>query len=92
MVEYSLTTMGRVFIEPIEMLYAWEAKNDDASSKLRRRRKKHTAIHVRSVRTSGDRDTTRSQLESRNAKPRWSGSVLRMMPRHKDSTSKDGQP
>jgi hypothetical protein len=34
---------GRLFIEPIEMLYAWAAKNDDALSKLRRRRKKHTA-------------------------------------------------
>src|SRR5882762_6297340 len=43
MVEYSLTPMGRLFIEPIEMLYAWAAKNDDALSKLRRRRKKHTA-------------------------------------------------
>jgi DNA-binding HxlR family transcriptional regulator len=42
MVEYSLTAMGRLFIEPIEMLYAWGAKNDDALSKLRRRRKKHT--------------------------------------------------
>jgi len=35
--------MGRLFIEPIEMLYAWAAKNDDVLSKLRRRRKKHTA-------------------------------------------------
>ena len=26
----------------VEMLYAWAAKNDDALSKLRRRRKKHT--------------------------------------------------
>jgi len=43
MVEYSLTPMGRLFIEPIEMLYAWAVKNDDALSKLRRRRKKHTA-------------------------------------------------
>ena len=43
MVEYSLTPMGRLFIESIEMLYAWGAKNDDALSKLRRRRKKHTA-------------------------------------------------
>jgi DNA-binding HxlR family transcriptional regulator len=43
MVEYSLTPMGRLFIEPIEMLYASAAKNDDASSKLRRRRKKHMA-------------------------------------------------
>ena len=43
MVEYSLTPMGRLFIEPIEMLYAWGAKNDDALSKLTRRRKKRTA-------------------------------------------------
>src|SRR3977135_658733 len=42
MVEYSLTPMGRLFIEPIEMLYAWAAKNDDALSKVRRGRKKHT--------------------------------------------------
>jgi hypothetical protein len=26
--------MGRLFIEPIEMLFAWAAKNDDALSKL----------------------------------------------------------
>jgi DNA-binding HxlR family transcriptional regulator len=38
-----LTPMGRLFIEPIEMLYAWAAKNDEALSKLRRRRKKRTA-------------------------------------------------
>ena len=43
MVEYSLTPMGRLFIEPIEMLYAWAAKNDEALSKLRRRRKKQMA-------------------------------------------------
>src|SRR5260221_5302697 len=43
MVEYSLTPMGRLFIEPIEMLYAWAAKDDDALSKLRTWRKKHTA-------------------------------------------------
>ncbi|HXA04419.1 MAG TPA: PAS domain S-box protein, partial [Bryobacteraceae bacterium] len=42
MVEYSLTPIGRLFIEPIEMFYAWAAKNDDALSKLRRRRKKRT--------------------------------------------------
>jgi hypothetical protein len=36
------SSAGRLFIEPIEMLYAWAAKNDDALSKLRRRRKKHT--------------------------------------------------
>jgi DNA-binding HxlR family transcriptional regulator len=34
MVEYSLTPMGRLFIEPIEMLYAWAAKNDDALTAL----------------------------------------------------------
>jgi DNA-binding HxlR family transcriptional regulator len=39
MVEYSLTEMGKLFIEPLEMLYAWAAKNDAALSKLRRRRK-----------------------------------------------------
>jgi DNA-binding HxlR family transcriptional regulator len=43
MVEYSLTPIGRLFIEPIEMLYAWAAKNDDALSKLRRRRKMQAA-------------------------------------------------
>jgi DNA-binding HxlR family transcriptional regulator len=43
MVEYSLTPMGRLLIEPIEMLYAWAAKNNDALSKLRRRRQKHAA-------------------------------------------------
>jgi DNA-binding HxlR family transcriptional regulator len=48
MVEYSLTPMGQLFIEPIEMLYAWAAKNDDALSKLRRRRKKHTASRDKS--------------------------------------------
>ena len=35
--------VGRLFIEPIEMLYAVGDKNDDALSKLRGRRKKHTA-------------------------------------------------
>jgi DNA-binding HxlR family transcriptional regulator len=43
MVETSLTPMGRLFIEPIEMLCAWGAKNADVLSKLRGRRKKHTA-------------------------------------------------
>jgi len=47
MVEYSLTPVGRLFIEPIEMLYAWAAKNDDALSKLWRRRKKHTVAAER---------------------------------------------
>jgi DNA-binding HxlR family transcriptional regulator len=40
MVEYSLTSMGKLFIEPIEMLYAWAARNDKALSKLTKRRKK----------------------------------------------------
>jgi DNA-binding HxlR family transcriptional regulator len=43
MVEYSLTDMGKLFIEPLEMLYAWAAKNDAALSKLTRRRKKNAA-------------------------------------------------
>src|SRR6202047_1419708 len=47
MVEYSLTPIGRVFMEPIEMLYAWAAKNDDALSKLSRRRKKHPGSRKR---------------------------------------------
>jgi DNA-binding HxlR family transcriptional regulator len=40
---YPLTPIGRLFVELIEMLYAWAAKNGDALSKLRRKRKKHTA-------------------------------------------------
>jgi DNA-binding HxlR family transcriptional regulator len=51
MVEYSLTPMGRLFIEPIEMLYAWAAKNDEALSKLRRRRKKRTASRDKARKT-----------------------------------------
>jgi DNA-binding HxlR family transcriptional regulator len=43
MVEYSLTDMGKLFVEPLEMLYAWAAKNDAALSKLTRRRKKNAA-------------------------------------------------
>jgi DNA-binding HxlR family transcriptional regulator len=42
-VEYSLTDVGKLFIEPLEMLYAWAAKNDAALSKLTRRRKKNAA-------------------------------------------------
>jgi len=46
-------TILRLFIEPIEMLQVRAAKNDDALSKLRRRRKKHTAPRdkARKVRT-----------------------------------------
>jgi DNA-binding HxlR family transcriptional regulator len=40
MVEYSLTSMGKLFIEPLEMLYAWADRNDKALSKLTKRRKK----------------------------------------------------
>jgi DNA-binding HxlR family transcriptional regulator len=54
MVEYSLTPTGRLFIEPIEMLYAWAAKNDDALSKLRRRRKKHAASKDKTRRALGN--------------------------------------
>jgi DNA-binding HxlR family transcriptional regulator len=43
MVEYSLTPTGHLFIEPIQMLYAWGAKNDAALSKLTKRRKKRAA-------------------------------------------------
>ncbi|MDR3623379.1 MAG: helix-turn-helix domain-containing protein [Paludisphaera borealis] len=43
MVEYSLTPMGKLFIEPLEMLYAWASRNNEALSKLTRRRKKHPA-------------------------------------------------
>lgn len=39
MVEYSLTPLGKLFIEPIEMLYAWGEKHADALKKLTRRRK-----------------------------------------------------
>jgi len=46
MVEYSLTPMGRLFIEPIEMLYAWGAKNATALSTLSRRRTKDKARKV----------------------------------------------
>jgi hypothetical protein len=39
MAELFLRLIGRLFIELIEALCAWAAKNDDALSKLRRRRK-----------------------------------------------------
>jgi DNA-binding HxlR family transcriptional regulator len=43
MVEYSLTDTGRLFIEPIKMLYEWGERNEAALSKLTRRRKKNVA-------------------------------------------------
>ena len=52
MVEYSLTPMGQLFIEPLEMLYAWAARNDGALSKLTRRRKKRTTSKVNAGETS----------------------------------------
>ncbi|MEB6666845.1 helix-turn-helix transcriptional regulator [Acinetobacter vivianii] len=33
-VEYSLTPLGKVFIEPLQALYDWAAKNADALDKL----------------------------------------------------------
>ncbi|WP_237564836.1 winged helix-turn-helix transcriptional regulator [Blastopirellula marina] len=39
MVEYSLTPLGQLFIEPIEMLYAWGEEHADALKKITRRRK-----------------------------------------------------
>ena len=39
-VEYSLTPLGKRFVEPLEMLYAWGKDNDDAIGQLRRRRRK----------------------------------------------------
>ena len=43
MVEYSLTDVGKLFIEPLEMLYAWASKNDAALSRLTRRRRRRAA-------------------------------------------------
>jgi DNA-binding HxlR family transcriptional regulator len=36
-VEYSLTPLGRRFIEPVEMMYAWARDNPDALDALRPR-------------------------------------------------------
>ncbi|MHC5543676.1 winged helix-turn-helix transcriptional regulator [Singulisphaera rosea] len=52
MVEYSLTAMGQLFIEPLEMLYAWAARNDEALSKLTRRRKKRAASEAQEDKAS----------------------------------------
>jgi DNA-binding HxlR family transcriptional regulator len=38
-VKYPLTPMGELFIEPLEMFYAWAVRNDEALSELTRRRK-----------------------------------------------------
>lgn len=40
MVEYSLTALGKRFVEPLEMLYEWARQNDDAVQGLKKRRKK----------------------------------------------------
>ncbi len=44
MVEYSLTPLGRRFVEPLEMLYDWARRNDDAVHGLKKRRKKRAEI------------------------------------------------
>jgi DNA-binding HxlR family transcriptional regulator len=36
-VEYSLTPLGQIFIEPIEMLYDWARKNADALDQFKQR-------------------------------------------------------
>ena len=38
-VENPLTPMGELFIEPLEMFYAWAVGNDEALPELTRRRK-----------------------------------------------------
>ncbi len=38
-VHYSLTPFGRIFIEPLQMLYAWGTQHADELEKLSRRRK-----------------------------------------------------
>ena len=43
MVEYSLTPLGRLFVEPLEMLYAWAAQNAEALDRLKPRRKKRAS-------------------------------------------------
>jgi DNA-binding HxlR family transcriptional regulator len=40
MVEYSLTPLGKRFLEPMAMLEDWARQNDDAVQRLKRRRKK----------------------------------------------------
>ena len=39
-VEYSLTTLGKRFLEPMEMLDDWARRNDDAVRRLKSRKKK----------------------------------------------------
>jgi HxlR-like helix-turn-helix len=53
MVEYSLTPMGRLFIEPIEMLYAWAAKNDDVIASARTRPLTEAGLRLRLVAVAG---------------------------------------
>lgn len=40
MVEYSLTPLGQLCVEPLEMLYEWGTRNAEALEKLTKRRKK----------------------------------------------------
>ena len=49
MVEYSLTTVGKLFIEPLEMLYAWGERHAEALQKLTKRRAKAGRTGARTV-------------------------------------------
>ena len=44
MVEYTLTPLGQLFIEPIELLYDWGTRNAEALEKLTRRRRKTAPV------------------------------------------------
>jgi DNA-binding HxlR family transcriptional regulator len=44
MVEYSLTPLGKRFLEPMAMLEEWARQNDDAVQRLKRRRKKQDKV------------------------------------------------
>jgi len=43
MVEYSLTPLGRRFVEPLEMLYDWARRNAEPLQKLTKRRRQRPA-------------------------------------------------
>ncbi|WP_435018636.1 winged helix-turn-helix transcriptional regulator [Tundrisphaera sp. TA3] len=43
-VEYSLTPLGRRFVEPLEMLYDWARRNDDAVQGVKKRRQKRDGL------------------------------------------------
>ena len=56
MVEYTLTPLGQLFIEPIEMLYEWGTRNAEALEKLSRRRRKATSTKVAKGRATSSKD------------------------------------